>query len=209
MKKFYLWCIPLFICIIIASVIFIIAVFNNSKNAIYATEFSYKYENVLNLKLNDEVTFNKTEFNIEPANCTEKIILTTNDSEILQIESKTNKVIAKKIGTCILFAQIKSGKSETISTQITINITDSTDDKDKIIETHNYIFSKDANFATIEFSAGSTKDENDILIKSGAECISIYNEEFNNITITLNAKGSAIIEIICNTKKLILNIEII
>ena len=209
MKKFLLWCIPLFICIIVASIVLVIVTSNNSKNVIYATQFSYKYENVLNLKLNDEVTFNKTEFNIQPANCTEKIVLTTNDSEMLQIDNKTNKVIAKKIGTCTLFAQIKSSKTKMLSTQITINITDELDDSDKIIETHDYTFNLLDEVATIEFGAGSTKDENIVTHKSGLEVLSVCNEEYNSITIALNAKGTAIIEIVCNTKKLILNITIV
>ena len=99
MKKILVWCIPLFLCIVITSIVLIIVISNNSKNVIYATEFSYKYDNALNLKLNDAVIFNKTEFNIKPTNCTEKIILTTNSNENLEIDNKTNKVTAKKIGT--------------------------------------------------------------------------------------------------------------
>ena len=37
----------------------------------------------------------------------------------------------------------------------------------------------------------------------------IYNKEFDSLTLTLKAKGNAVIEILCDTKKLILNIEII
>ena len=176
---------------------------------VYATGFSYKYENTLNLKVNDEVIFNKTEFNIEPINCTEKIFLTTNDNEILQIDNKTNKITAKKVGVCSLFAQIKCSATENLTAQININVTNETDDSDKIITTYNYTFYKDNNMATIEFSAGATKDENNIQITSGSDYISIESIEYNRITILLNAKGNAIIEIVCNTKKLILNIEIL
>ncbi len=209
MKKFFMWCIPLFTAIIIASITLIVIVSNNKNNTIYATEFSYKHENVLNLRLNDEVIFNKTEFNIAPSNCTERIFLTTNDSNIIQINNLTNKITAKKLGNCTLLANIKSGATQTLSTIIEIKVTNKIDDSDKPIETYNYTFNMENNFATIEFVAGATKDENEIEIKSGKENLKITIREQHSITIEFISKGFAEIEITCNTKKLIFNIEIV
>lgn len=213
MKKVLWWCLPLLIVAITFGIVILSINANKQQSTIYASKFSYKYvDKTLELTLNDAIVFNKTEFNIEPSNCTEKIVFTSDDDKILKIDNNTNKIVAKQIGTCTLFAYIKSGMTEYLPpAKITVVVTNENSNVNKENETHNFTYelSKINNSKVIiEFNAGKTKDENSVNITNGNECIEIINENFNTLTILLKNTGNATIEIDSPLKKVIINITI-
>ena len=205
MKKFLTWCIPLFVLIIVAGVTLIVIYNSNTSKTIYATKFEYKHESALNLYINDEITLNKTEFKIEPSNCTENIFFTTNDSNILEIDNKNNKIIAKSEGNCTLFAHIKSSIKEILTTEITVSV----NKNNQNVETINHNFNLSEGSRLVYFNAGSTKDENTITITEGNDIISYEDVEYNRLTVIFHNTGFATIEIECNTKRVIINITVV
>lgn len=211
MKKVLCWCLPILIAVITLGVVILNINSNRQPSVIYATKFSYKYgDTPLELVLNDSIILNRTEFNIEPANCTEKILLTTNDSDIIQIDKNTNKITAKQIGTCTLFAYIKSSTTESLPpVQITIIVTNQNETINKQNETLEYTFKLSAVEVFIEFSAANTKDENDVKIVNGSEHLEIIDEEYNKLTVELKSYGVCIIEIDSPLKKITITINII
>ena len=115
---------------------------SHANNVRYATKFEFRYES-LNIKLGRQYVLNKTEFIIEPQNCTENIILVSNNKNIVEIANE-NTIITKSIGNCTVTAHIKSGLNEFLTTNIVVRVTtDNYDDKEEFEVNKTYALSQD------------------------------------------------------------------
>lgn len=175
-------------------------------NIRYATKFEFKYES-LNIKLGRQYILNKTEFNIEPQNCTENIILISSDDNIIEIDSE-NRIIAKSLGNCIITAYIKSGLQEFLTTNITVNVnTDNYDDKEEFEINKTYSLSQ--NLVMLEIDGNELILRNNIAISQGESIIEIVEYESNRLMLHLKSLGNAKIVASTETKNIVINITVI
>ena len=209
MKKFFIWALPVLTILAVASVFVLSFISSTNKSSVYATRFSYNYENIT-LFVNNTYTLNSTEFTIEPSNCTEKIVYATDDSNILDINNSTGEIFAKATGTCTLTAYIKSSATENLSVSIDVAVIEQNEDSPYKTEIEvNYTFNINDEVEYIEFDTGSKKDKNTVNVITGNENIDIISIDDHRITFSLLSTGTACIEINSPTKKITINIQII
>ena len=119
MRNFWKYIIPVFIVILVVGGIVLSVNLNIKETAHYATNLEYKYTN-LTLYKNVTYTLTKNEFLISPTNCNQKIVLTTTDTNIIEIDSTTGEIFAKEVGNATIIAKIKSSATENIQTTINV-----------------------------------------------------------------------------------------
>ncbi len=209
MKKILVWCLPLIlIAVTVGITVFVIKSNSHFNKNIYATNLICMHEK-LTLFEGSSYALNSTEFSVEPANCTEKIIFTTTNSNILEVNNSKGEILAKEVGTCSLIAYVKSSATENISKEIEIVVDKRNEDNpDKTNEEKTIICNLSEGFVLIEYMTHSTKDKLSITINQGEDLITISTYEHDNMTVFLNAAGTAKIIIDAPTKNIIITLII-
>ena len=178
---------------------------SRANNIRYATKFEFRYES-LNIKLGRQYVLNKTEFNIEPQNCTENIILVSNDTDIVEIDSQ-NVIITKALGNCTITAHIKSGLNEFLTTNINVQVTtDNYDDKEEFEINKTYTLSQ--NVVMLELNSDEMILQNNITISYGEDVIEIVEYESNRLMLHLKSLGNAKIIASTQTKNIVIKITV-
>ena len=178
---------------------------SSANNVRYATKFEFRYES-LNIKLGRQYVLNKTEFIIEPQNCTENIILVSNNKNIVEI-SNENTIITKSIGNCTVTAHIKSGLNEFLTTNIVVHVTtDNYDDKEEFEINKTYTLSQDV--VMLELNSDEIILQNNITISYGEDVIEIVEYESNRLILRLKSLGNAKIVASTQTKNIVINITV-
>ena len=206
MKRMYLWLIP---CAIVAVclvgfVVGLIIKNNQQDKKIYAQSIEFKYEK---LQLEKEETYEITreDFIIKPANCNQKVLLSTNDTNMLLVDPLTGEILTKQAGSCKLFASIKSSEKDVLQIEINVEITEPEKPQRQV----NLNFNLADGLAVINFTASSSfADYISPTVVDGAANLDIVDFELGKITIMLKQTGSATICLENSVEKVLYVIEI-
>lgn len=209
MKKFWIWLIP-FIAVGIISAGIVIGVFvtkNVDNNSIvFATEIYWNHEQIV-LAKGDECVISKNEITVEPKNCTQSIVYSTDSSDIINVDPSTGVVKALSVGECNLIATINTSESskKTVRIKVIVNSSD-TPSSDKEIKSESLTFSLSNGFEVIYYNTDCAFDERNFSVNIGAQNIEIAEASIDRINVLLKAVGEA--EIVVETPNEILKFHI-
>ena len=192
MKKILLWIIPsVVVAVFLVSFIFVLNVRNNQTDKkVYAESIQFKYDKLALIK-NNNYTLTNEDFIIKPANCNQKVLISTNNTDLLEVNTLTGEITAKDAGTCKLFASIKSGENNVLQIDIDVEITEPQKPERQI--NVNFELSQSVGLITFEPTSVFEDYINPPTIVSGEENISIFYFEHGKITIVLHQVGTATI----------------
>lgn len=216
MKKVFLICLFVILPIVAFGTIAVAFVVKGDNKNTYATSLDSTLDN-LTMEVGDSYTFGKNEFIIQPTNCTEHVVINTNDCNVVDVNSTSGKIVAKNLGTAVITAKIKSSETENCSTQIIIYVVkDSVSADQKLHQTKQYTFNYANGPQKIEFrcedesedskTAGAGKILN-YSILSG-EDVALVEVEWNCLTLRFNKCGFIKIEVCTKYAVYTLNINI-
>lgn len=173
----------------------------NKNKVVYANSLSTSIT-TMTLNVNCSYCFGSEDYQVMPKNCTEKIFLSTNDSEVLDLNTLSNNVLAKKVGQCILFLNIKSSETEMLSKSLQINVVDNTSaqNNSKVETTKLFSYKYDTNACTkmLTYDTESPYTECVVSIISGGDIVEILTaSEYKTLYIKL--KGIGDIEIVVDS----------
>lgn len=205
MKKVFLWIIPsVVVALFLIGIIVVLNVEKNKTNAkIYAESISCKYEKLTFIK-DSTYTLTKDDFVVVPAKCNQKVMISTNDSNLLEVNTLTGEIVAKAVGTCKIFASIKSSDEDVLQIEIDVEVKQA----GKLEKEVNLSFKLSDGMALITYVATSSFEEYDLNIIDGTENLSIEDPELGKITIRLNHVGSATICLENSVEKVLYHITI-
>lgn len=194
MKKVFLVCLFVILPIVLFGTIAVAVVIKSGNKNAYATSLDSTLDN-LTMEVGDSYTFSKNEFIIQPVDCTQNVVINTNDCNVVDVNSTSGKIVAKNLGTAVITAKIKSSETENCSTQIVIYVVkDSISADQKAHQTKQYTFSYADSFKKIEFRY---EDESKDFKDASSGKILSYN--------VLSGGDVATIEVDCNCLTLIFN----
>ena len=196
MKKFWLWLIPL-ICVAVISAGIVIGLNvgkNISNKIIFATDIHWNIPSI-EIENGDSLIISKNEIVIEPQNCTQKIVFTTNDNEMLSIDPQTGEIIANKAGECELIATINTSETTKKVAKINVVVTSNQNNEtNKTIYNIQKTCYLSDNFDILEFETASPYDQcSKPEVISGNDCILIddSNHDRSKIYVVFLAVGTA------------------
>lgn len=190
MKKVFLWLIPsVVVAVFLAGIILFINIEKNKRDAkIYAESISCKYEKLTFIKDNT-YSLTKDDFVVTPAKCNQKVMISTNDSNLLEVNTLTGEIVAKEVGTCKIFASIKSSEKDVLQIEINVEIKQT----GKLEKEVDLSFKLSDGTAPIVFEATSSFADYEANIINGAENLSIEEFELGKIILRLIGGGNATI----------------
>lgn len=209
MKKLFIWLIPVIIVAVIAAGILVgILVQNNQSNLIvYANSLQCKYDS---LTFKKDVVYNisNDDFIVLPATCNQKILLSTNDSNILDVNANTGEVFAKSTGSCYLIASIKTSEDSTTQIEIPVNVNNAS--QTQKVEKHvSLTFNLSEGYSVITYSANEAFENYSCNVIEGDEHVAILEFEHRKITINLVSSGTSKICLENSTQKIIYEISVV
>ena len=206
MRKFWFWCLPVFCGILIFAGLVIRFSFASQSN-IYATKFQFRYDK-LQLVTNRTYKLTKNEFVIEPKNCTENFLISTNENTIIEVNSSTNEIVTKECGSCEITAMIKSGPSTMLSVAIPVEVVEESDQSITTISTENISFALDDEILSINLAGYFSEPANSYQIVSGSSLIESAELEFNRLILSFSSTGTVEIDVLSASTKIRFVIEI-
>ena len=205
MRKFWSVFIPIFCAILVfAGIVFNFVLKNSS--TIYATKIEFEYDK-LQLEVGKTYTLRNTEFVIEPQNCTERFWLSSTETEIVEIDSIKCEITAKQIGTCEIFANIKSGKNSTIATSFLVEIVPNGSSSINRISSQNLSFDFEDGYGIIMLSNYFTEPAQEYFVVEGGTNTT-FELETDRLYVQFNACDSVVISVQSNHEKVIFYLTI-
>lgn len=206
MKKLFLWLIPsMVVAVFLVGIILILNIEKNKKDTkIYAEGINCKYDKLTLIK-GETYTLENEDFKIVPANCNQKVMISSNDSYLLEVNTLTGKITAKEVGVCKIFASIKSSENDILQIEIDVEIKQA----GKLEKETNLSFNLSAGIALINFETTSEFNDYTYSVVDGTEKLSIVEFELGKMTIRLNQVGSAIICVENSIEKVLYHILIV
>ena len=208
MRKIFVWLIPVIIVMTISvGIVVMLFIKVNQNNApVYANNIVCKYDS-LTLTKNSTYTFTNDDFVIEPVNCNQKILISCDNNDLLEINSSTGEVLAKAVGNCNLVVAIKTGETTIKQIRVPIQIVNPTL-PGKIVKEITLNFSTSKTYEIIEFIPTDIFANYSSTIIEGENHISILDFEHGKITVGILSAGSAKICLENLTEKVIYTVNI-
>lgn len=204
-KKTFVWIIPSLVVAIF--LVGIIVALNIEKNKVdvknYAESINCKYDKLTFIK-NHTYSLTKDDFVIMPASCNQKVMISTNNSNLLEVNTLTGEIVAKEVGTCKVFASIKNNENDVLQIEVNVEIKQT----EKLEKNINLSFSLSDGTRLITFDETSDYDDYTCSVVDGTENLSILEFELGKITVRLNHIGNAIICLENSVEKVLYHIAI-
>lgn len=209
MKKFWLWLVPLIIVSLVSAGI-VVGMFvakNKSSGIVFATNLNCKYES-LTFYLNETYTLTNNEFNIEPKNCTQRVLFNSENSTVFEIDAVSGKVTPKSQGSSNLIAIIKSAENDNITIKVPVNVTKRPVSSNQTTTEKHLTFSLSDGFGVIDYDTNDSFENIDYSITSGADCVEVTEHSYKHIFVSFLKAGSATIVVDTPSVKILFYITI-
>ena len=202
--------IPLIIAAIVSVGIIIgINVSKNISNKVVFAENLYCKYDKLSLRAGATYNLSSNEIVLEPANCTQRILYNSDNSNILEVDAFTGELKTKSAGECNLIATVKSSEVTNITIKIKVEIfnesnTNTLDEKIKNLQ-----LNLSDCFAMLEYETNCNyADCSAPEILNGDKVVEITSFAYKRIYISLKQAGEAQIMIETAREKIIFNITV-